>query len=96
MSPELLSPQQFDFRGSRPTRHLDCYALGMVVYEVLSGRLPFYQYADWVVFGHVVEGKRPWRPQGVEGSWFTDDVWGVLEHCWMRQPDSRPSIKGVL
>ena len=33
MSPELLDPQRFGSKG-RPTRESDCYALGMVIYEV--------------------------------------------------------------
>ena len=33
MSPELLDPLRFGSNG-RPTRESDCYALGMVVYEV--------------------------------------------------------------
>ena len=37
MSPELIDPERFGIEGSegyRPTRRSDCYALGMVVYEV--------------------------------------------------------------
>jgi len=37
MSPELLYPEQFGIpqsEGDRPTRQSDCYALGMVIYEV--------------------------------------------------------------
>ena len=33
MSPELLDPPRFSSDG-RPTRESDCYALGMVIYEV--------------------------------------------------------------
>ena len=33
MSPELLDPPRFRSSG-RPTRESDCYALGMVIYEV--------------------------------------------------------------
>ena len=33
MSPELLEPSRFDSDG-HPTRESDCYALGMVIYEV--------------------------------------------------------------
>jgi len=39
MSPELLDPERFGISGSkdnRPTRQSDCYALGMVIYEVCS------------------------------------------------------------
>ena len=37
MSPELIDPERFGIQGSegyRPTRQSDCYALGMVIYEV--------------------------------------------------------------
>jgi hypothetical protein len=37
MSPELLDPELFRIpqsEGDRPTRQSDCYALGMVIYEV--------------------------------------------------------------
>jgi len=33
MSPELLDPERFGSSG-RPTCESDCYALGMVIYEV--------------------------------------------------------------
>ena len=34
MSPELLDPSGLDDRDPRPTKESDCYALGMVIYEV--------------------------------------------------------------
>ena len=37
MSPELLHPERFEIPESednRPTRQSDCFALGMVIYEV--------------------------------------------------------------
>ena len=38
MSPELLDPERFgmpdSLEANRPTRQSDCYALGMVIYEV--------------------------------------------------------------
>ena len=59
MSPELLDPERFgmpESEDNRPTRQSDCYALGMVIYEVgvrilfsllrtLNWRYPRY-YAD--------------------------------------------------
>jgi len=41
MSPELLDPERFgmpELEGNRPTRQSDCYALGMVIYEVYATR----------------------------------------------------------
>jgi len=75
MSPELLEGGTQDCRR---TKLSDCYAIGMVIYEVLSGHMPFHQYASWSVPIKVVRGDRPERPQGAEGAWFADGVWEVL------------------
>jgi len=34
MSPELLDPDRFKITDCRPTKQSDCYAFGMVIYEV--------------------------------------------------------------
>jgi len=91
MSPELFDPKIEDHRR---TKYSDCYALGMVIYEVLSRRKPFNRDPDLVVVVKVGNGDRPKKPQGV--AWFTDDVWGVLKLCWAPQPKDRPSIEDVL
>ena len=39
MSPELLAPDQFGITDDRPTKQSDCYALGMVIYEVCAGAI---------------------------------------------------------
>jgi len=93
MSPELLDPEIQDHRW---TIYSDCYALGMVIYEVLSERMPFYQSPNLAIPWKVLKGTRPERPQGAEGTWFTDDVWEVLGLCWMPEPGDRLSAKGIL
>ena len=95
MSPELLDPE---IQDHRQTKSSDCYALGMVIYEVLSGHNPFSQCNNYVVAAKVLKGERPERAQGVEWKWFTGagEVWEVLERCWMPQPGDRPSIEDVL
>ena len=96
MSPELLNPDWSNLKNSRPTKESDCYALGMVIYEVLSGQKPFALLRDFVVIRKVLEGERPERPRGVRGAWFQDSVWEMLERCWEVQPKDRPSLNTVL
>jgi len=91
MSPELINPQKFGFENSQPTKSSDCYAFGMVIYETISGHLPFHKYADLTVFVKVLEGERPLREPG-----FTDSLWETLELCWTSRPDVRPSVESVL
>jgi len=96
MSPELIDPERFGFEESQPTRASDCYALGMVIYEVLSGKRPFAPNSLPVVIRMIVEGKRPGRPQGRSGELFTNIIWEVVEHCWEVQPGDRINAKEVL
>ena len=96
MSPELLDPDQFESSDGRPTRESDCYALGMVIYEVLSGKVPFAPLREYIVMRKVLEGERPSMPEGAEGAWFTDELWTTLNLCWETGPEIRPSIEAVL
>ena len=96
MSPELLDPDKFGLKESRPTKESDCYALGMVIYEVLSGQKPYAPFKGPVVIRKVLDGERPERPQGEEGKLFTDDMWRVVQLCWEPQPGDRTTAKAVL
>ncbi|KAF9646797.1 kinase-like protein [Thelephora ganbajun] len=96
MSPELLDPENFGLERGRQTQSSDCYALGMVVYEVLSGHVPFPLHRTYVAAVKVLRGECPERPEGLEGELFTDDVWDTLEYCWKPKPSNCPSIDYVL
>ena len=91
MSPERIDPERFGLKDSRPTIPSDCYALGMVIYEIISGNLPYHKHADPTVLMKIVGGEHP--PRGAN---FTEDLWGMLERCWAVEPNIRPSIEGVL
>jgi serine/threonine protein kinase len=96
MSPELLAPDMFGLKKSRPTKESDCYALGMTIYEILSGQVPFALFKSSVVIRKVAAGERPERPQGDDGRHFTDGVWGVMQRSWELQPSDRISARVIL
>ena len=96
MAPELFDPSKFGFKDHCPTKNSDRYALGMVIYEVLSGQIPFAGHSSFVVPGIVLEGERPAKPQGAKGRWFTDDVWSILSYCWNSNPGDRAKTEVVL
>ncbi|KAF9780778.1 kinase-like domain-containing protein [Thelephora terrestris] len=99
MGPELLYPEKLGLTGRPLTTSSDCYALGMVIYEVLSGKVPFYHckhYRGVAAIFKILRGDRPGRPQGAGGLWFTDHIWTTLECCWKLTLDDRPSAEDVL
>ena len=91
MSPELIDPEHVRFDKGRPTKFSDCFALGMVIYETISGKLPFHEHRDCTVSLKVARGERPHREAE-----FKEDLWKMLEFCWAPQPDDRPSAEAVL
>lgn len=95
-SPELLDPGQLGMKDSHPTAKSDCYALAMVVYEVLSGQVPFGRCKNTVVIGKIMDGERPGKPEGTQAEFFTDALWETLQLCWRHQPQDRPSVKTLL
>ena len=96
MSPELLDPERFGCMNARPTKESDCYALGMVILEVLTGQAPFPRCSNLAVMRKIVEREYPDRPQGPEAVWFTNGLWVMLGRCWSPKPKLRPAVEVVL
>ena len=91
MSPELIDPEPFGLEKICRTESSDCYALGMVIYQTISGLLPFHKDTGYKISKKVEKGERPPRMLG-----FTDTLWKMVESCWAHQPTNRPSIEDVL
>ena len=86
MSPELLDPDQFGVTDYRPTIQSDCYAFGMVVYEVLTNTivLPFQRFKS---SRQVLCGYPPFRVSTNEGV-----IMDVMEGGRPRKPESVGSL----
>lgn len=91
MSPELIDSQRFGSANCLPTISSDCYALGMVVYEVIGGREPFHEIGKITALARVLEGGRP--PRDAD---FADILWEMLQRCWVAQASNRPDVEEVL
>ena len=94
--PELLDPKRFGLGEARHTKESDRYALGMVILEVLTGKVPFPCCSEVDFWRKVDKGECPDRPQGPEAVWFTDDLWGMLKQCWLPTKELRPVVEDVL
>lgn len=96
MSPELLIP---DEQSELPGRTVfsDCYAFGMVIYEVLTDKTPFYHITgpDYVVFTRLLQGERPDIPVDTPPAAHDSGLWKIVEQCWETEPIQRPALSEV-
>ncbi|OCH85353.1 kinase-like protein [Obba rivulosa] len=100
MSPELIDPEQFDLKKAELSRQSDIYALALVMWEIFTGRIPFYQFTrEATVITQVLRGTRPRRPPQATQLGLLDDVWTMIEACWQPvwqdRPDTDALVEGV-
>ncbi|KAF9644232.1 kinase-like protein [Thelephora ganbajun] len=94
MSPELFYPAEFGLKFQL-TKKSDCYAFGMVIYEVLSGKIPLEEIKQqWQVPLAVFRGKRPGIPDRVTPRMM--ELWKIAQECWSPSPRDRPSFPSIL
>lgn len=95
MSPELFEPSHFGLSRVQLTKESDCYAFGMVIYEILSGKSPFEELKQsWLVPGAVISGSRPSIPEQAPSG--ATELWNLAQECWCQHPRDRPSSPTIL
>jgi serine/threonine protein kinase len=86
-TPEYMPPEQL--RGEPADQRVDVYALGAVLYEMLTGQAPHEGATPWAVAAQTLM-KEITPPSG-----YTLDIWPALERLVMsalaRQPQDRPA-----
>lgn len=84
-TPDYLSPEQA--RGERADHRADLYALGLILYEMLTGDLPFSGGTLTEVLAQRISG-RPENLLNVRGD-IPPELASVVERCLQNDPDQR-------
>ncbi|KXN81246.1 hypothetical protein AN958_05587 [Leucoagaricus sp. SymC.cos] len=93
------APELFLHDDSRPTKATDSWAFACLAHEVLSGKVPFSQFAkDIIVPAAIEREEKPARPgqEGRGGDPIRDTVWNLLLRCWEYEAEERPKLQEIL
>jgi serine/threonine-protein kinase len=90
MTPEYAAPEQV--RGEPTTTSTDVYQLGVVLYELLTGSLPFgsREHSSWDLAQSILDREPP-RPSsvGAQGGPVRGDLDAIVLHALRKEPDQR-------
>ncbi|KAG0701592.1 kinase-like domain-containing protein [Suillus ampliporus] len=88
------APERFDNQSVViPTTKSDVYSLGGVIFQILTGREPYYEVRSRSkVSVEILNGNKPSRPLDIH---IADGHWLFIQKCWS-VPEIRPSAAEVL
>jgi len=92
-TPGYIAPEQV--RGDELHPRSDIYSVGVILYELLSGRLPFTADETMdVLLAHVTEAPPPFSAVGA--TWVPPAIENVVMQCLEKDPSKRPTSARAL
>jgi len=91
-TPEYMSPEQVD--GKDPDQRSDIYSLGIILYEMVTGRVPFEAETPFAV-GVMQKSDMPRNPQELN-SQIPDNLSQFILRCLEKNKEKRPQSAGEL
>ncbi|CAE6345386.1 unnamed protein product, partial [Rhizoctonia solani] len=74
----------------------DVYALGMTIYEILAGILPYGDKREHtIIYLVVTKQEPPERPESIPIGQEGDKLWNLLLRCWSFESEARPNASNV-
>jgi WD40 repeat protein len=92
-TPAYMAPEQASGQGYRADRRADVYSLGVVLYQLTTGELPFRGNAKMII--HQVLHDEPPRPRRLNGN-IPADVETICLKCLEKDPNRRYASAAAL
>ena len=95
-TPQYMSPEQFDGASGRVDSRADVYALGLILYELLTGRLPYQTRGAGIdAISATVRATEPTAPRRIDAT-IEQDLESVVLKAIAKRSDARYGTAGEL
>jgi len=88
IAPEVLKGEEHTFR-------LDFWSLGVIIYEFLTGALPFNDHTPEKIFKNILARKISYPPIGLEDGMISPAAHNLIEHLLCMDPYQRLGSNGI-
>eukprot|EP01106_Pelomyxa_sp_JSP_P018811 TRINITY_DN898_c0_g1_i4.p1 TRINITY_DN898_c0_g1~~TRINITY_DN898_c0_g1_i4.p1 ORF type:complete len:204 (+),score=19.45 TRINITY_DN898_c0_g1_i4:253-864(+) len=78
-------------QGLRYGSQVDVYSYGLIIWELISGKVPFYELDAIPASLSATQGKRPEIPRECPPAWCD-----LITRCWNADPSKRPTFVTVI
>src|SRR5262249_49924874 len=88
-TPGYMCPEQI--RGDKMDHRGDLYSVGVILYELLTGTLPFQGQSTMdILLAHVTDQPASFADAGA-GDWVPPSIEAVVQACLAKEPGQRPA-----
>jgi len=95
-APELLQGNKSTSKKQEANEKADVYSLGVVMWEILTGRLPFEGDSFVEVALQIANGSRPPLEAITHEEGTVETLKDLMKKCWQSEPNQRPTMKEVV
>ena len=86
-----MAPEMFNDDDSNYGTKVDVYAYGIMLWEMLTGEIPFGNKKAMAIMSEVTRGNRPKIPETTPQPLTT-----LISSCWAQRPEDRPTFDQVV